>query len=142
MKNKKLAYLMDKDVDLKSTGYRSQGIISPEGLVFIAGQVGAEPHTKELVSPSMYEQSIQCLKNIEQVVKKAGGSRDDLVQLHVYITDKEKYPEFNQATKEFFGEFPPTRSVVGATFLAGDALLEISAIAYLKGEKEEKGGDN
>jgi len=133
MEKKSLRYLMDDDVGLKSTGYRSQGIISPEGIVFIAGQVGSEPLTKELVSPNMYEQTIQCLKNIEQVLIKSGGTRDDLVQLHVYITDKDLYPEFNKATKEFFGEKPPTRSVVGATFLAGEALLEISAVGYISG---------
>jgi len=126
-----LQVLQDDDVGVESTGYRSQVMVTPENVAFLAGQVGSDPKTKELVSPSMYEQTLQCLSNVEQLLEPVDGDRHDLVQLHVYITDKDLYPEFNEATEEFFGENPPTRSVVGTPFLAGDALVEISAIAYL-----------
>lgn len=128
----KRIFLMDEDVGLQSTGYRSQAVITQEGFVFVAGQIGAKPDSKDVISPSMYDQSIQCFLNLEQVMKKAGGSRDDIVQMHVYITDKDLYPEFNQASKDFFGPKPPTRSVIGAPFLAGEALVEISVIGYLQ----------
>lgn len=121
----------DQDVGLKSTGYRSQAIVTPEGFIFVAGQIGADPQSKELVSPGMREQTLRCLENVEMVMKAAGGTRDDLVQLHVYITDEEVYPEFDQATREFFGGRPPTRSVVGSSFLAAGALVEISGIGYI-----------
>ena len=126
-----LKFYKDDDVGLKSTGYRSQAIVTPEGMVFIAGQIGADPQTKELVSENMREQALRCLENVEMVVEAAGGSRHDLTQLHVYITDTDLYPEFDQATKEFFGDNPPTRSVVGSSFLAADALVEISGMAYI-----------
>jgi len=129
-------YLKDDDVNVESTGYRSQVIVTPEGLTFLAGQVGSDPETKELVSESMYDQTIQCLSNLERLLESAGGDRSDLVQLHVYITSKEEYPAFNEATIDFFGDNPPTRSVVGTTFLAGDASVEVSGIAYLAGHSE------
>lgn len=125
-------WLSDQDVGLKSTGYRSQAAVTPEGLVFISGQIGSDPVSKELVSPRMGEQATQCLHNVEQVVKAAGGDRHDIVQLHVFITDTDLYPEFNEATREFFGDNPPTRSVIGSPFLAASALVEISGIAYLR----------
>lgn len=125
-------YLKDDDVGVESTGYRSQVIVTPEGLTFLAGQVGSDPETKELVSDSMYEQTIRCLDNIELLLESVGGDRQDLVQLHVYITNKEEYPAFNRATTEYFGDNPPTRSVVGTPFLAAEAKVEISGVAYLE----------
>jgi 2-iminobutanoate/2-iminopropanoate deaminase len=63
-------------------GHYEQGILAG-GFLFVAGQLPIDPRTGELVSGGMEEQALQALRNLEAVVKAAGGSREDVVKVTV-----------------------------------------------------------
>jgi 2-iminobutanoate/2-iminopropanoate deaminase len=97
----------------------------------VAGQLPIDPRTGELVSGGMEEQALQALRNLEAVVKAAGGSRKDVVKVTVYIPDIAQWGTVNRIYSKFFGDHKPARSVVPTRELHFGALLEVEAIAWL-----------
>jgi len=70
------------------------------------------------------------LDGIQQRLQAAGGSLEDLVKLTVYIYAYDPYPQFNEATKRrFAGIIPPTRSVLVAPEVTGDAKICMDILA-------------
>lgn len=112
-------------------GHYSQAVRAGQFL-FISGQL---PITVDgtLLKGSAAEQTTQTMKNIEAIVREAGGSLENLAQVTVYITSVDYWPEVNSAYKECLGEtqVPPARAVVPVKELHYGALIEIQATAYL-----------
>ena len=90
-----------------------------------------DPRTGELVSVGMEEQALQALRNLEAIVKAAGGSKEDVVKVTMYIPDIAQWGTVNRIYSEFFGNHKPARSVVPTRELHYGALLEVEAIAWL-----------
>jgi len=111
-------------------GHYEQGILAG-GFLFVAGQLPIDPHTGELVPGRMEEQALQAFRNLEAVVKAAGGSKEDVVKVTVYIPDIAQWGTVNRIYAEFFGTHKPARSVVPTRELHYGALLEVEAIAWL-----------
>jgi 2-iminobutanoate/2-iminopropanoate deaminase len=109
-------------------GAYSQGIRAG-GLLFLSGQVGIDPATRQ-VRDGVAAQTRQALHNLEAVLLAAGGSLDRLVKTTCFLTSMEAFAEFNAAYAEVMGEHRPTRSTVGVQLAAG-YLVEIEGIALL-----------
>ena len=95
-------------------------------LVFIAGK-GAhfegdiKSHTKKV------------LDDLEEELKKAGSSMDQVLKVNVYLNDLKDYKEMNEIYRCRFGKNPPVRSTVApAGGIPGNSLVEIDCIAYKK----------
>lgn len=79
---------------------------------------------------SMAEQSEGVLDRLEELLAAEGAAPHELVKLAVFLADFDAYPEFNEATKRRFARVvPPTRSVLVAPDVTGDALLRVDALA-------------
>ena len=104
--------------------------IKAGGFVFTSGQLGREPGAGQLLV-GMGPQARQALKNIEAVVRAAGGSMKDVVRIETHVTDLAQVGAFNEAFKEFFPTEPPARCCVEVSKLAAGALIEITAVAYV-----------
>jgi len=52
----------------------------------------------------------------------------------VFVDDIDKFPEFNEAYKEFFPVDPPARSTMQIGKFNHGMAIEIEAIATIKGE--------
>jgi 2-iminobutanoate/2-iminopropanoate deaminase len=52
----------------------------------------------------------------------------------VFIKNMDDFAMMNEVYSEFFGSWKPTRSAVEVSRIAKDALIEIDAIAYIKGK--------
>lgn len=102
-------------------GY-SNGILAPAGarLLFIAGQVGWDEE-EALVDEGFVAQFEQALSNVVAVVSAAGGAREELVRLTLYVTDRREYLENLEAVGEAY------RRVMGRHYPAM-ALLEVDAL--------------
>jgi len=110
-------------------GHYEQGILAG-GFLFVAGQLPIDPRTGELAG-GLEEQVLQALRNLEAVVKAAGGAKEDVVKVTVYIPDIAQWGPVNRIYSEFFGNHKPARSVVPTRELHYGALLEVEAIAWL-----------
>ncbi|WP_447305900.1 Rid family detoxifying hydrolase, partial [Escherichia coli] len=99
--------------------------------IYLAGQVGFDPHTMQVVSTDFDEQARQAYKNLLSVAEAAGGSDRDIVKLNAYLTDVNMFPRFNAIMSEYFSPPYPARATLGIAALPQGAVIEIEAIMVL-----------
>jgi enamine deaminase RidA (YjgF/YER057c/UK114 family) len=74
------------------------------------------------------------LNDLKARLEAEGGSFDDLVKLTIYLHAFDPYPMFNEATKQHFADIiPPTRSVLVAPEVTGNAKVVIDVLALKPG---------
>ena len=101
-------------------------------LLFLSGQVGLDPEAGALVEGGVEAQVRQALRNLEQVVREAGGVIGDIVKTTVFVVDLGDFAKVNQIYADFFGESRPARSTVEVSRLPLGAAVEIEAVAILE----------
>lgn len=111
-----------------SVGPYSQGIDSGE-LIFLSGQTPADPSTGKLVDTGIADQTIQCFKNLFNVLNGAGLNSDDVVKVNVYLTDMNNFSEMNKVYAEQFNKPYPARTTIAVAGLPLNANVEIEMIA-------------
>jgi 2-iminobutanoate/2-iminopropanoate deaminase len=100
-------------------------------LLAIAGQVGVDPATKQVVEGGVTEQTRQTLRNLVAVLEAAGASMNDVIQLRVYLTDRDDFAAMNEVYGEFVTEPYPVRTTVFVGLGTG-LLVEIDALAVVE----------
>jgi 2-iminobutanoate/2-iminopropanoate deaminase len=111
-------------------GAWSQGVRVGQ-LLFVSGQVG-EDESGVITHPrDMAIQTTMALDNLAQVVEAAGGSRADVVKVTAFITERENFPVYDRARREFFGADFPASTTVITDLVNPDYLIEIEAVAVL-----------
>jgi 2-iminobutanoate/2-iminopropanoate deaminase len=113
-------------------GPYSQGI-KANGFVFVSGQAGLVPGTKEFAGKTVAEQTAQTFKNISAILQAAGTDLAHIVKTTVFLVNMSDFAEMNGIYKTFFTGEPPARSTIAAKDLPLGALVEIEAIAVLPG---------
>lgn len=107
-------------------------IDNPTSLIFLSGQLSRDADGKLVGAGDMAEQTRQAIRNMETVLKAAGGTLADIVSIVVYTTDIRQFKEIVAARMEFFKERLPTSTIVEVNHLADPGLLiEFQAIAAL-----------
>jgi len=106
----------------------SQAVISG-GLVFTSGQLGLIPETG-LLAEGIEAQSEQAIKNIGEILKKAGSSFEKVVKTTCFLKDIKDFAVFNNIYAAYFTG-KPARSCVEAAALPKGALVEIDVIAEI-----------
>jgi 2-iminobutanoate/2-iminopropanoate deaminase len=112
----------------RPVGPYSQAIVVGP-LVFCSGQIGLDPLMGKLVEGGSKEQTEQCVRNLQAVLKAAGCSLEDVVKTTIFVVDMGEFKEINEAYAKFFPRAPPARSTVGVAALPLNARVEIEAIA-------------
>lgn len=97
-------------------------------ILFISGQLGVNENN-ELVSEDTVEQFKKALENLENILKKVGFNKEDIVKTTIFITDESDFPKINEEFIKFFGENKPTRTTIIVKALPKSAKAEIEAIA-------------
>lgn len=117
------------------SGY-SNGIAAAGEAIFLAGQIGWDPATGEMVSEDFAAQTRQALANIVAVLAAGGATPADVVRLVWYVTDRQAYLETQREIggvyREIFGRhFPAMSVVVVSGLLEAGARVEIEATAVI-----------
>ena len=100
--------------------------------VYLSGQIPLIPETMELVDGDIAEQVRQVFRNLSAVAKAAGGTLDDCVKVHVFLTDLVHFPIVNQVMEEFFAQPFPARAAIGVAALPKGADVEVDCIMVLE----------
>ena len=79
----------------------------------------------------MAKQAGQALRNLESVVREAGGALSDIVKTTIFLADMAEFAKVNRVYADFLGELRPARSTVEVSTLPLDADVEIEAIAII-----------
>ena len=87
----------------------------------MAGQVGEDPATGEVVTGGIEAETRAMFADVERCLKAVGLSLADVVKSTVYLVDIDDWAAYNQVFREVFPVEPPTRATV-AVGGAGPAL--------------------
>jgi 2-iminobutanoate/2-iminopropanoate deaminase len=101
------------------------------GFVFVSGQAAVRPGggALEPVGDTIEEQTSQCLRNIDTVLKAAGSSFDKLVKVTVLLTRPNDFAGMNKAYAEFFPRNRPARAVAKLGVEIPGVLISVEAVA-------------
>ncbi len=109
----------------------SQGIRAGDFL-YISGQIGLEPGTKELAA-TFEKQVINALNSDLAILNAAGLGPEHVIKATVYLNKNfNDFETLNNIWKTVFPDPKPARSTVAVSDLPRGALVEIDLIAYKK----------
>ena len=101
--------------------------------LFVAGQVGVNPETKQVAS-DVSEQTHQVLKNMQRVLEEHGSSLEQVVKTTIYLKNRDDFAAVNEVYAEYFNGSKPARATVEVARLPKVAdeelLVEVEAVAY------------
>ena len=106
--------------------------VSVGNTVYLAGQLGIEPSSGTL-REGFAAQTHQVFQNLRAVCCAAGGDLSDIVRLGVFLTDMERFAEFNQIMSEYFTTPYPARAAVQVVALPRGGLVEAEAVMVKSG---------
>lgn len=113
-----------------AVGPYSQGVKIGH-FVFTAGQVAIDPAAGKIVAQDVSGQTHQVMRNLRQVLQKAGSDLDKVVKTTVFLQSMGDFGAMNEVYGSYFGDQPPARSTVEVAKLPLGALVEIEAIALI-----------
>ena len=109
-------------------GPYSQGI-KAGGFIFVAGEKGMDPVTKQIVPGGIEPETRRTLENIKAILEEAGSSMDLVVSTFVFMTDLTEFSRMNAIYAEYIKMNPPGRTTVEVKSLPAGAHVEITVTA-------------
>ncbi|XP_065687808.1 2-iminobutanoate/2-iminopropanoate deaminase isoform X2 [Patagioenas fasciata] len=97
--------------------------------MYIAGQIGIEPSTGQLVPGGAKEEAKQALKNMGEILKAVGCDYSNVVKATVLMADMKDFNDINDIYRQFFKANFPARAAYQVAALPKGARVEIEAIA-------------
>lgn len=116
-------------------GPYSQGLVS--GNLFFTGVIGSYGEEGKLPE-SVYEQTLRIFDNTRNLLERAGGGLEDIVNITVFLLDISDFDEMNRAYQECLTKRPlPARATVAVKEMLEGVKVEMIVTAMLP-EKEEQ----
>ena len=100
--------------------------------LYLSGQIGNTPGTRELADTGITGQTRQALENIKTVLAYAGSALERVVKCTVFLSSMADDQAMNVVYATYFPKDPPARSTVAASGLVFGARVEIECIAVMK----------
>lgn len=110
-------------------GPYSQAKISNQ-FVFASGQIPVNPATGNVESNTIEGQTEQVCLNVENLLKAAGTSIDNVIKTTCFLSDIANFAAFNGVYAQHFTS-NPARSCVAVKDIPKGCLVEIEVIAEL-----------
>lgn len=105
--------------------------ISFNNLLFISGQIPANPQTREVLT-EISAATHQVMKNLEAILTEAGVNFSNVVKTTIFLKDMNDFAVVNEIYASYFQEgIYPARETVQVAKLPSDVKVEISMIAHL-----------
>ncbi|MBK19308.1 MAG: RidA family protein [Rhodospirillaceae bacterium] len=106
--------------------------------VWLSGTTGTDETGKITAPGDIVEQTRQIFRKFEALLKREGGTCQNIVETKDFITTTENYKGTADVRREFFkGSYPTSTGVLVSGLLRKDALIEISAVAVLDEEPDD-----
>ena len=102
-------------------------------LLFTSGQIPLDPTSGDVVKGNIREQARQVLENLKAVLTAGGASLESVVKTTCFLDDMKDFAQFNEVYQQYFTGDAPSRSCVAVDRLPKDVLVEIEAIAVVRG---------
>jgi 2-iminobutanoate/2-iminopropanoate deaminase len=99
------------------------------GLVFVAGSLGVDPASGELVEGGAGAQAAQAVANLTAILDAAGSSLDRVLKTTIFLVDMEDFSAVNEAYAAAFPQPYPARSTFAVAALPRGGRVEIECVA-------------
>ena len=103
--------------------------VEANGMLFVAGQIGLDPATRQLVAGGFEAETTRSLENIKAILAAAQLQMSDIVNTTIYLKDISNFQKVNEIYGNYFTGNFPARTTVGVANLPGGASVEIAVIA-------------
>ena len=103
------------------------GAVQEGNTVYLSGEIGLD--AKNQVPDTSEAEATLLLDRIQNTLKDAGLTMDDLVTVTVYCSDVKHYDAFNKVYRTYFKKEFPARAFIGAGTLLFNARFEMQGIA-------------
>jgi 2-iminobutanoate/2-iminopropanoate deaminase len=114
----------------QAIGPYNQGIITSQ-FIFLSGQIPFDLKGN-LISDDIKKQTLQCLTNLENILKTKKLNRSCIVKTTIFLKDMNDFTLMNEEYSKFFNDtIYPARSTVEVSRLPKDVKIEIEAIAII-----------
>jgi 2-iminobutanoate/2-iminopropanoate deaminase len=128
-----LATPLDTDL-LKMPAPLTHAFVVPphSRLVFLSGLTARDGEGRTVAPGDAAGQADHILRAIDAILGSAGGSIDDTIKLTIYLADRAHAAAVGKVRARWFTTTPlPASTMVVATLMSDDQLVEIEAIAAL-----------
>ena len=112
----------------------SPGVITEGGkIVWVAGQTATRDNDNRDIANNFEAQAKQVFSQIDQVLKRAGGSLANVVQMTVFIKESRYGDRFVEMRKDMFqnGNYPGSALITVTNFARPGIEIEIQAIGVI-----------
>ena len=116
--------------DAPSSPLYSQAVKAGD-YVYVSGLVGVDVTTGTLAGSTVKEQTRQALANCEAVLRVAGATLEDVVEVGVLLTDPRDFADMNAEYATWFPAAPPTRYVAKLGVELPGVLVSIRMTAFV-----------
>jgi 2-iminobutanoate/2-iminopropanoate deaminase len=99
--------------------------------VYVSGLVGIDVSTGNLAGSTIQEQTRQALTNCQAVLRAAGATLADVVEVGVLLTNPTDFAGMNDEYATWFPAQPPTRYVAKLGVEIPDLLVSIRMAAFV-----------
>jgi aminoacrylate peracid reductase len=99
--------------------------------IFVAGTIALDAEGKVVGKGDISLQTEQVIKNIRDVLQATGAGLEDIVMMHIFITDFNNYAPMNEVYAKYFSTNPPARFCVKCELVKPEFLIEMAAIAVV-----------
>jgi reactive intermediate/imine deaminase len=94
----------------------------------ISAQLPIDAKSGKIVTGGIKEQAEQCLNNIKAILESIDHVMDDVVKTTIFLKNISDIEAVNEVCAKFFPSYVPARTVVIASALAMDALIQIDTV--------------
>ncbi|MBJ7601798.1 MAG: hypothetical protein JF888_01155 [Candidatus Dormibacteraeota bacterium] len=100
-------------------------------LLFVSGQVGASPESRDPVPGGIREQTKRVMDNLKAVLEAGRSSLGNVLKTTCFLTDMADFAVFNEIYARYFPDGRTARSAFEVSRLAGTYVVEVEAIAAI-----------
>jgi len=94
----------------------------------LSAQLPVDVKTGEVVAGGVKEQTEQCLNNVKAILESIGHVMNDVVKTTIFLKNIADAEAVNEVCAKFFPNYVPARTVVSASALPMDALVQIDTV--------------
>jgi 2-iminobutanoate/2-iminopropanoate deaminase len=102
-----------------------------DSTIYVSGTVGIDPKTSQMAGSTIQEQTRQALINCESILRAAGATLENVVDVHILLTRPSDFAGLNEEYAKFFPTDPPARAVGKLGVELPNVLVSIKLTAVL-----------